>query len=155
MPADLMHTAAIHAMTPFSTSICCVAVDPHRDLHDDTPFTSAAIASLGHFLPSMLQASDARSFIHGSLLAHVIDSSTARCMSGVVKCDNRNQSESRLLKCLVHVSLQRRLTFQWDLWSGRPLISLKTLQQATCRFLLTAAASLTTCTASPLRQASD
>ena len=52
---------------------------------------------------------------------------------------------------LMHSSLQRRLTFQWDLWTGRPLLSLPAVEQATCRFLLTAAASLTSSSTYSLR----
>lgn len=37
--------------------LLCAAVDPHRAQHLETPMTSTAIASLGNFVPSLLQAS--------------------------------------------------------------------------------------------------
>lgn len=37
--------------------VICAAVDPHRILHIDTWFTSAAIALVGRFLRSLPQAS--------------------------------------------------------------------------------------------------
>jgi hypothetical protein len=49
--------------------------------------------------------------------------------------------------------MQRRLTFQWDLWSGRPLLNPDTMQYATSRFLLAAAASLKSSSAYSLRHA--
>ena len=55
----------------------------------------------------------------------------------------------KLLQCLVCASMQRRLTFQWDVWDGPPLHSLATLDQATCRFLQTAAAALTSSSTHP------
>jgi hypothetical protein len=49
--------------------------------------------------------------------------------------------------------MQTRLTFQWDLWNGRLLLSLDAMSLATCRFLLAAATSLTTTSTYSLRQA--
>lgn len=37
--------------------VLCASVDPHRILHIDTLFTSAAVALVGRFLPSLPQAS--------------------------------------------------------------------------------------------------
>ena len=50
-------------------------------------------------------------------------------------------------------SMQRRLTFQWDLWSGRPLDSLVAMEMATCRFLLSAAVVLASSNTHALKEA--
>jgi hypothetical protein len=60
-----------------------------------------------------------------------------------IRLKNALSMDPHLTGCY-HLSLQCRLTFQWDLWNGRPLSSLAAIAHATCRFLQTAATSLVT-----------
>lgn len=107
--------------------------------------------------------------MHGPLLVHISDFNTAhhaklltasqrcilQCMFQCMLCMWRSSRHSLLLTSLLHYSVQRRLTFQWDLWSGRPLESLAVMEAATCRFLLSATAVLASSNPHALRQAED
>ena len=123
------------------------AVDPHRVLHLEDRITSAAISVSRQFYT--LAAS-------GKQIMHDARRSWCPCSTqhGTVCTDSGSLSTDArmcaalgriplLLQHLVYVLLQRRLTFQWDVWDGPPLPSLAALDQATCRFLQTAADSLT------------
>lgn len=91
-------------------------------------------------LQSRPSAGTRQHFAHILVLAHVMSLDVAYPMT------------SDVLNRLSHVLMQRRLTFQWDLWSGRPLISLAAVEQAACRFLQSAATVLASNGACPLRQ---
>ena len=133
--------------------LLCAAVDVHRDQDIDTPYTTAAVAILGRFLPSLRQASMhgdavtalwlAHCLAYGPLGTHVHVNTTVE--------DGTLDGFETLKACWI--DLQSCLTFQWDLWNDRSLPSLAHAEFASCRFLLTAAAALISSDARHLRQA--
>jgi hypothetical protein len=136
--------------------ICMLAaVDVHRILHIDSLFTSAAIAAIGKSIPLLSQA---RIYHFGAL---ALCRHTPSCLPPAHQMHFSITSRFSipddwpwmLRTSLGTASMQSRLTFQWDLWNGRPLLSLDAMSLATYRFLLAAIASLTSTSTYSLRQA--
>lgn len=139
---DVVHVRVVHA-----------AVDVHRPLHFDTLYTVAAFALLGRLLTALPQASIYdRAVVDPCVPAHSVNLRAAEHWPASIRPCILDGGV-----CVIPVhkpgsaSVQRRLTFQWDLWSGRPLDNLDAMLYATWRFLLAAAASLTFSRAYSLR----